>query len=271
MIHGARPIKRNLVVIFAFLLCTCRTNAIAQSPEVRVAAAADLTAAFQELGPVFERKTGIHPVFTFGASGLLCRQIEQGAPFDLFASANTEFITALEAKRLTAPNSAHSYAVGHIGIFTLNLKPARLQDLSEAIYHKIAIANPRTAPYGKAAQEALTAAGMWQAIQNKLVFGDNIRQTQQFALSGNAEAAIVSASQGIEAKTRGSYLPIPDSYHLPLVQSLAILKASTSPASADAFARFLLGKDGQTIIHKYGFTGPPTTKQANHTAKHTGL
>jgi molybdate transport system substrate-binding protein len=238
---------------------------------VRIAAAADLTAAFKEIGPIFEKKTGLHPLFTFGASGLIARQIEQGAPFDLFASANTDFITVLALKGLTLPNTEKPYAVGHIGIFSVKHHPRTLQDLTSPVYQKVAIANPKTAPYGKAAQEALTSAGVWPAVQPRLVFGDNIRQTQQFALSGNADAAIVSASQGIESKSQGNFVPIPDELHNPLVQSLAILKSSANPAGANAFIQFLLGKQGQAIIRKYGFSAPPTTKQNSPSAKRSGL
>ena len=98
--------------------------------------------------------------------------------------------------------------------------------------------------------------GVWNSLQPKLVIGENIRQTQQFALSGNADAAIVSASQGIEAKGKGKYLPIPDKLHSPIIQSLTLLKSSNSQAAASAFAEFLLGKEGQAILRKYGFTSP---------------
>jgi molybdate transport system substrate-binding protein len=240
--------------LLALILCTASVHCAAS--EVRIAAAADLTAAMQEVGPAFEHKTGIHPVFTFGASGLISRQIEQGAPFDVFASANQAFVDALDKKGLTLPGTSMPYAVGHIGIFSAQLTPKNVKALTEVQYRKIAIANPKTAPYGHAAQEALTAEGIWQAVEPKLVIGENIRQTQQFALSGNADAAIVSASQGIEAKGKGSFRPIPDKLHSPIVQAVTILKTSSSQAEARAFVAFLTGKEGQAILHKYGFTSP---------------
>src|ERR1041385_1673399 len=159
------------------------TTNTASRDEITVAAAADLTPAFEELGREFEAATKTKVVFVFGSTGLLTRQIENGAPFDLFAAANVSYIDELDQKGLIIPDSKTIYARGRITLWTTNESPIRLQgiaDLARPEVQRIAIANPDHAPYGLAAKQALQSAGVWDRVQSKLVYGDNIRQTLQY-------------------------------------------------------------------------------------------
>src|SRR5215213_3023037 len=163
--------------------------------ELTVAAASDLTPAFEELGREFESATKTKIVFVFGSTGMLTRQIENGAPFDLFAAANVSYIDELDQKGLIISDSKAIYARGRVTLWTPNESPLRLQvmaDLARPEVQRIAIANPGHAPYCLAAKQALQSAGVWDRVQAKLVYGDNIRQTLQYAETGNVEVAIVA-------------------------------------------------------------------------------
>jgi molybdate transport system substrate-binding protein len=227
----------------------------AHANELRVAAAADLTKAFTEIGSAYQKRTGVHVALTFGASGILTKQIENGAPFDLFAAANTAYIDELQKRELVLADDVHIYAVGHIGLFVRKgapAPPAAIVGLADPRYEHIAIANPKVAPYGKAAQEALEAAHVWEAVQPRLVQGENIQQTLQFAQTGNADIAVVSASLGRAAG--GQFVAIPDKLHQPLNQAIGVIKSSPNLESARKFAAFVLGKEGRAILKKYSFS-----------------
>jgi len=233
------------------------TTATASHGELTVAAASDLTPVFEELGREFESATKTKVVFVFGSTGMLTRQIENGAPFDLFASANVSYIDQLEQKGLIIPDSKAVYARGRITLWTANESPVRFQgieDLARPEFQRIAIANPDHAPYGLAAKQALDSAGIWESVKPKLVYGDNIRQTLQYAQTGNVEVAIVALSLSIQS--RGRWSLIPEELHQPLDQGLGIMKSTRKEQSARAFATFLTGPQGRTIMQKYGFTFP---------------
>jgi molybdate transport system substrate-binding protein len=174
-----------LVAIALVFTGGCRRS-VSPAP-LTVAAASDLTAAFEELGRDFESATKTKVVFVFGSTGMLTRQIENGAPFDLFAAANVSYIDELDQKGLIIPDSKAVYARGRITLWTTNESTLRLQgieDLARPEVQRIAIANPDHAPYGLAAKQALQSAGVWDRVQPKLVYGDNIRQTLQYAQTG---------------------------------------------------------------------------------------
>src|ERR1700755_2198635 len=160
--------------------------------KVRIAAAADLSHAFNELGGEFQSKTGIALEMEFGSSGLLAKQIEQGAPFAMFAAANRDYVDQVVKAGKCDPASAHSYARGRIVVWTPNgiAAPATLDELADPRFHKIAIANPEHAPYGKAAKQALDKAGVWPKIADRIVLGENIQATMMYAHDHNADAAI---------------------------------------------------------------------------------
>src|SRR6185503_3905250 len=250
---------RVLVSFFLLTLLTfgfaCRAPETAQ--ELTVAAASDLTTAFEEIGRDFEAREKIKPVFVFGSTGMLTRQIENGAPFDVFAAANESYIDQLGQKGVLIEGTKAIYARGRITMWTTGestLKLEKIEDLANPEVHRIAIANPDHAPYGLAARQALETAGIWETVKPKLVYGDNIRQTLQFAETGNVEVAIVALS--LSKESHGRWSLIPEELHKPLDQGLGIMKSTKNEQSARAFSTFLTGPQGRAIMQKYGFTFP---------------
>jgi len=222
-------------------------------PPLTVAAASDLTPAFEELGREFEKTNKTKVVFVFGSTGMLTRQIENGAPFDVFAAANVSYVDELDQKGLIMPDSRAIYARGRITLWTPNDSNLRLQgvaDLARPEVQRIAIANPDHAPYGLAAKQALQSAGVWDRVQPKLVYGDNIRQTLQYAQTGNVEVAIVALSLSVQSN--GRWTLIPEELHQPIDQGLAILKSTKNEPAARAFAAFVSSPQGKSIMKKYG-------------------
>ena len=245
------------VLAFLFACRGTRAPEVASTSEITVAAASDLTPAFEEIGREFESSHKIKIVFVFGSTGLLTRQIENGAPFDLFAAANVVYIDQLEQKGLIVPGTKRVYARGRITLWTTadsKLKIEKIEDLAGADVHRIAIANPDHAPYGLAAREALQTARVWDVVQPKLVFADNIRQTLQFAETGNVEVAIVALSLSVQSK--GRWVLIPEELHNPLDQGLGIMRGTQKEQAARAFSDFVNGAQGREIMKKYGFSFP---------------
>ena len=243
-----------LVAVCLVLSCGAR----AHTPDVlRVAAAADLTRAFGEIARVYEQKTGQKISLIFGSSGQLTQQIENGAPFDVFAAANEQYVDQLDKKGLLLPGTRQLYARGKLVLWTRKggpALPATLADLVSARYAHIAIANPDHAPYGLAAKQALQASGIWDALQPKLVTGENIQQTYQFAATGNADIALVS--RALVSEGTGLFRPVPDKLYAPLLQAIAGLKGSLQAEPARQFVRFVTEGTGRTILKKYGFEMP---------------
>ena len=177
--------------------------------------------AFEEIGREFESAHKTKVVFVFGSTGLLTRQIENGAPMDLFAAANVSYIEQLEQKGLIIPGTKAIYARGRITLWTpaeSNLRLEGIADLARPEVQRIAIANPDHAPYGLAARQALETAGIWERVKPKLVYGDNIRQTLQYAETGNVEVAIVALS--LSMQSRGRWTLIPEELHKPIDQGI---------------------------------------------------
>jgi len=231
--------------------------------ELTVSAAADLTYAFQEIAAQFEAATGQRVAFNFGSTGQLAQQIEQGAPVDLFAAANISFVEDLAARGLVLPDTVQLYARGRIVLWTRadsGLRLERPEDLLRPEVRRIAIANPDHAPYGVAARQALQTAGVWDAVQPKLVLGENVRQTLQYAETGNVDVAIVALSLSVPAAAgsavAGRWTLIPQELHAPIDQALAVVKGSRREAAARAFAAFINGPQGRPIMRKYGFILP---------------
>ncbi len=257
------PIFEITSTLFLFLLLTSLSAGAmrAEKVSIRVAAAADLTDAFKEVAELFTRRTGCKIELIFGASGQLTQQIEHGAPYDVFASASNSYIQQLTSKKLTISDTDKIYAIGSLVVWIpaeSKLSIKKISDLnSESIYH-ISIANPQHAPYGKAAVEALKKAGIYTAITPKLVYGENVRQAFQFAQTGNAEAAIVSASMG---SGKGKKLPIPVNLYRPIEQSVAVLCSTRHEKEARSFTKFLQSVEGKSVLKRYSFRFPPEKKQ----------
>ena len=230
---------------------------------ITVSAAADLTYAFQELGKKYEAQTGCEIVFNFGSTGQLAQQIEQGAPVDLFAAANISYIQELERQGLIEPDTVEVYGRGRITLWTRADSPLRIERIEDLIrpeVQRIAIANPDHAPYGMAAREAMQTAGVWEAVQAKLVLGENVRQTLQYAETGNVDVAIVALSLSVPAAALGGepgrWTLIPQELHRPIEQALAVVEGSKNEAEARAFAAFVNGPQGRPVMRKYGFVLP---------------
>ncbi len=250
-----RALLSGVAVVLVASFAGCVKPAPTEEP-LKVAAAADLSVAFAEVGAAFEKKTGKKVTFSFGASGVLTKQIQEGAPYDVFAAANVSFVDQLVASKAAVESSKVLYARGHIVILTPpGSEPVqKLEDLADARFKKIAIANPETAPYGKAAKQALTKAGVLPAIESRLVFGENVLQTMQFAESGNADAAIVALSLALTAK--GKYTSIDEGMHASIDQAMAICEGSKQKGAAAEFIAFVSSDEGHAIMKKSGFLLP---------------
>jgi molybdate transport system substrate-binding protein len=248
--------RRLAILILLLLSCSCSSGS-KQTNELTVGAASDLTNAFDEIGREFQKTTGTKVVFNFGSSGMLAKQIEQGAPIDLFAAANIDFVNQLEQKGLIFPDTKKAYARGRIVLWTAQnsgVKIEKLSDLTLPDIKRVAIANPEHAPYGMAARQALERAGLWDAVKPKIVYGENIRQTMQYAQTGNVEVAIVALS--LTPGSDGHWLLVSDELHNPLDQVFAVIKGAKNESAARAFVDFVVGEPGQAIMKRYGFTKP---------------
>jgi len=225
--------------------------------ELTVAAAADLQFAFTDIAKLYEQKTGTKVTLVFGSTGLLAQQIENGAPYDMIAAADKSYVDQLVTKGLAVQSSAALYARGRI-VLAVNrqsgVQATMLNDLlSDKIKH-VAIANPQHAPYGLAAKQALQELGLWDQLQAKLVYGENVTQTLQFVQTGNAEVGIISLS--VANVPEITWTMIDGSLYSPLDQELAVLTASKHPEVAADFIAFINGENGRPIMRKYGFLLP---------------
>lgn len=234
---------------------------------LRVAAAADLAVAFGEVGAAFERSSGKKVEFSFGSTGLLAKQISEGAPYDVFAAANTTYVDDVVRAKACDESTKRLYARGRIVVWASDKAalPASIEGLRDPKFAKIALANPEHAPYGLAAQQAMTKSGVWGDLKPRAVYGENVQQTMMFAQSGNAEVAIVALSLAVNAG--GGYLPIDAELHAPLDQAMVVCSGGAGggkPNEARAFVEFVASEPGHAIMRRYGFLLPgeavPTSK-----------
>lgn len=223
--------------------------------KVTIAAASDLTKAFEEVGRAFEKKTGSKPVFRFGSSGLLAQQVGEQAPFDVYAAANIDYVDRLIKNGACHADTKRLYALGRIVVWSRSHRVATLAALAEPRFAKIAISHPDHAPYGLAAKQALQAAGVWDQVKGRVVFGENVRQTMQWAQSGDADAAIVALSLAIVTEGGHSFT-VDDKLHAPLVQAIVVCKHGDNTAAGRAFVDFLGTPEGVAIMKRYGFSLP---------------
>lgn len=248
-----------LMMALAWLpACQAITPTSTTAPEpITVAAAADLQFAFAEIARAYEAETGEQVRLVFGSTGQLTQQIEHGAPYDLIASANIAYIERLLEQGLVLEESVELYGRGRIVLAAnrqAGLELVDLADLLDPAVRHIAIANPDHAPYGVAAQEALQSAGIWEAVQGKLVRGENVRQALQYVQSGDAEAGIVALS--VADVPEISWTLIDEGLHTPLDQAMAVLVSSKNPQAAGTFAEYILGSTGRQVMRRYGFLLP---------------
>ena len=239
------------------LLAVGFAPALSAAEKITIAAASDLKYCLDEIVADYRKAHADSDIdVVYGSSGKFKTQIEQGAPFDLFFSADIEFPRALLASNL-AVGEVRPYATGRLVLWSnvIDAKNLKIADLTRADIAKIAIANPQHAPYGERAEEALRASGVWQAVEGKLVYGENIAQTAQFAESGNVQVGIIALSLVLEPDRsgKGSYSLVPDSLHQPLEQGFVITKRAAENPLAKAFADNMGSRQTRAVMVRYGF------------------
>jgi molybdate transport system substrate-binding protein len=245
-----------LVLILATTLGSC-----AARPEppakLTVAAAANLSEVFVEIGAAFRAKTGVDVVFSYGSTAQLAQQIESGAPFDLFAAADTEHVDALIAAQKIVGGSRAVYALGQLAVWIPQGEQSGIHELKDLAGNQvrfIAIAQPELAPYGQATLEALKSAGLWPQVQPKVVYANSISQAKQMASSGNAEAAFTAYSLALHEP--GRILKVDPRLYHPIEQALGVVASSAQLGEAERFRAFLLGSEGRAILAKSGYLAP---------------
>ncbi len=247
-----------VVLLLGALFCAPALRA----QDLKVAAAADLKFAMTDLEAQFAKQGGGKLDIAYGSSGNFMTQIQNGAPFDVFFSADSEYPRKLEAARLIEPGTLYEYALGHLVIWTpansgIDVAKNGWQSLLDERVKKIAVANPDHAPYGRAALAALKQAGIYEQVKSKLVFGENISQAAQFVQSGNAQAGLVALSLAISpAMKDGNRWNVPDDAYPAIKQAAVILKSSNNKDSARKFLDFVKSSAGRQILQHFGFTVP---------------
>lgn len=244
------------VLCAAILLSSCSAPR-ATNGKLTVAAAANLMDVFGEVGRAFTSKTGVQVVFSYGSTAQLATQIENGAPFDLFAAADTEHVDALVAAGKVTADSRAIYALGQLALWIPEREisgAGGLEGLAGPQIRFVAMAQPDLAPYGRATVEVLKDAGLWNRVQPKLVYGTSISMAKQFAASGSANAAFTAYS--LVLHDRGTVLKIDPHLYQPIEQAMGIVAASARPEAAKQFRSFLLGTEGRTILANGGYLLP---------------
>lgn len=262
----AVSLMRNWQAIVCCLTIWCITfpiqaDHLATAPAV--AAAADLKFALPEIARTFESASGRKLRLSFGSSGMFARQIAQGAPFQLFFSADESYVEMLQKTGRTE-GLGELYAMGRVALFIPNGSPLQadnnLRDLAAAArdgrLKRLAIANPEHAPYGRAAREILQHNGIWELVADKLALGENAAQATQFATSGSAQAGLIplALARSPELATQGAFVTLPASWHKPLKQRMALIQDAGE--TARLFYVFMLTPTARAILTRHGFTPP---------------
>jgi molybdate transport system substrate-binding protein len=247
--------RLRLAMVLAWPLISCR-----QQPPVRsitIGAAANLAEVFPQAGREFERETGIHPVFSFASTAQLARQIENFAPFDIFASADSQHVVALEREGLLAPASRAVYARGVLALWIpagSRARVNRVEDLIQPEVRVIAIAKPDLAPYGQAAVETLERLGIWARVKPRIVYAENISMAKQYGESNNADAVFTAYSLVLHES--GKIIRVDEILYQPIEQELGIVARTEHLEAAQKFVEFLLNGAGRSILRSYGYEGP---------------
>src|SRR5438046_7883853 len=229
----------------------------AEPPPLTVFAAADLVFAFKEIVPRFEKALGVRVTLVLGSTGQLAQQIEHGGPADAFFAADQSFVDRLVAERVLLAETRALYAQGRLVLATATAFGPKLMDLSgltDPRVRHVAIANPAHAPYGRAAEQALRKAGVWEAIRPKLVYGENIRHTLQFLQMAAVDAGIVALS--VANVPEIDWVAIDPGLHAPLNQAAAVVRRSARPEVGLAFIQFVNGPEGRPIMKRHGLRLP---------------
>jgi molybdate transport system substrate-binding protein len=248
---------RRRTVLFGLVGLARPGTARSEPPALTVFAASDLALAFREIGPRFAQAHGATPTLVFGSTGNMARQIEHGAPADVFFAADQSFVDRLVAAGVLIPETRALYAQGRLVLATARAVGARLtepRDLLDARVRHVAIANPLHAPYGKAAEQVLRRVGVWDAVRPKLVYGESVQHALQLVQAGGAQAGLVARS--IVEVPEVTWTPIDPALHAPLDQAVAVVRRSPRPDLAAAFIQFVTGPAGRAIMKRHGFAMP---------------
>jgi len=262
--RGAALLRPISGILLAFLLLPCARSVYAQS--LRIAAASDLQFALADLAAQYQKQSGAKLAITYGSSGNFFTQIQNGAPFDLFFSADVTYPQKLIDAGFAELDFRYTYAFGRVVLWLPSespLSPGQLQwrTLLDERIQKIAIANPDHAPYGRAAVAALQKAGLYEQLKSKLVYGENISQAAQFVQSGSAQAGILALSLATSPFMKsGKYWEIPRELYPPLEQAVVLLKSSPNKPAACAFLSFLQTESARATLARYGFTLPAASE-----------
>jgi molybdate transport system substrate-binding protein len=246
--------------LFALLIvasCAGDSQRSSNSPtQITVAAASDLRFVFDELGSLFTEETGVQVIFVYGSSGQLREQIINGAPFDVYASANSQFVDDVLKAGRGEQGSRRSFAFGYLALWTNGNKdlPTSFDDMNWSSYRRIVIANPEHAPYGQAARDVLESQGLWSEITERMVLAENIGDAFRIVKSGNVDIGLIALSLVIAENSK--YLKIPEELHRPLDQTLVVLSTGERGLLAQAFADLVVSDRGRTLLAKYGFGLP---------------
>jgi len=258
-------IKKHLLSLILLLVLSSAINyaikaetAVAESGRsarvLNVAAASDLQNAFNKIGEEFEKKYGVKVILNFGSTGLLARQIENGAPVDVFAAASMKYINTLDEKNVITGDSVRKFARGRLALVYKNglLKTPKPQELLKNDIKRFAVANPGHAPYGEAAVDFLKNAGLWSGLQDKLVYGNNVAEVLRYVKTENAEAGIAALSLVINNRDV-SYVALDEKLYGPIEQGVAIVRGTGSRQDAEKFIAYLNSNEAKKILQKFGF------------------
>lgn len=249
-----------VAVCFALISTVSPTQEKKKDSELLVAAAADLNPALNEIAQQFQKNNGIRVKVSFGASGALTQQIQNGAPFDVFFSADMDYPRQLIGQGQADAASLFQYSLGKLVLWvpassSLDVEHKGMDILLDSSVKKIAIANPQHAPYGRAALAALKHAGLYDRLADRLVLGENVSQAAQFAESGNAQAGFVALAHAMSPaiKNMGKFWIVPADYYPPLEQGVVIITRSQNKTEANAFLNYVKTKEASELLRKYGF------------------
>jgi len=254
---------RTFIFALLMVLALQVTGGSVDAGEVSIAAASDLNFVLKEMVPDFEGKTGHAVKLSLGSSGNFYAQISNGAPFDLYFSADISYPKKLEEAGLAEPGSLYLYAIGRIVVWvpkgsSIDVAALGIKSLHHPSVKKIAIANPKHAPYGRAAVAVMEHFKVYEAVKDKLVLGENISQTAQFVQTGAADIGIIALSLAVAPTMRetGAYWEVPLDAYPRLEQGAVLLKAARNPKAAREFLEYVKSADGAAVFKRYGFSIP---------------
>ena len=258
-----RSLIKAAICLLLIIHAVCASAALCASgskdSEILVSAAISLKNAFEEIGSVYAKRTGIKVRFNLGASGLLQRQIESGAPVDVFASAGEKQMDELQARGLIQVETRRDFARNTLVLIIPSGSKLRIHafaDLASPEVARIAVGNPKTVPAGQYAREALSNLNLWDRLQSRLVMAENVRQVLDYVVRGETEAGFVYASD-VPAAHGGAAIAAaaPDNSHRPILYPIAVVKAASAQTNARRFIDMVLSPEGQSVLKKHGFSG----------------